>query len=140
MQLILFMLGIGLLLSCEVSKKSLIQNYSCKSQYDTITNLDVFRFVDKMPIYPGGNKAFAEFFSKNFKYPKQNHFQATFQLGFVIGTDGTLLGARIRNKLISEYTITDREALRVLALMPKWESGECKGKKVPVLVFLPIKF
>jgi len=139
MQILSLFVAIQLFFSCGISEKTIVQNDSCKSQYDRLTKKEVYPFVDEMPVYPGGNIAIIKFFSENFKYPEQDQFQASFQLEFVIDSDGKLIGARIRNKSHTEQTNAESEAIRVLELMPKWEPGKCAGKKVPVLMLLPLK-
>ncbi|MEN9444590.1 MAG: hypothetical protein RIS47_1480, partial [Bacteroidota bacterium] len=36
--------------------------------------------------------------------------------------------------------LLDKEAIRVVSEMPKWEPGEQRGKKVPVWYTVPINF
>ena len=140
MKILAFFVAIELLLSCGISEKALAQNSSCKSQYDTLTKKEVYPFVDQMPVYPGGYLAVIKFFSENYIYPEQDRFQASFQLEFVIDSNGKLIGARIKNKSQTELTSAESEAIRVLKLMPSWEPGKCAGINVPVKMFLPLRF
>jgi protein TonB len=112
----------------------------CNSIYDTLTRKYVYTYVDKMPEYAGGNSAVLKFLVENFKYPKQEEFHASFQIEFVIDSDGKLIGQRIKNKTTSNLTSAEKELLKVLDKMPKWQPGECHGKKVPVQTFFPLKF
>ncbi|KAA2238838.1 hypothetical protein F0L74_21730 [Chitinophaga agrisoli] len=82
----------------------------------------------------------AHFILANFVYPEQDVFQASFQLQFVIDVTGKLIAPGIQNKQPARYTNAEKELLRVLSIMPKWRPGECRGKKVPVKVMLPLRF
>jgi len=139
MRLFSFFILLLFLNSCNILGQRWYRD-NCPTEYDKVVKKKVYVFVDEMPSYPGGNEAITGFFIDNFKYPDQDQFQASFQLEFVIDNDGKLIGARISNKSSTELTEAEKEALRVLNLMPKWNPGKCIGKNVPVLMFLPLKF
>lgn len=139
MQIISLLISLHFFLSCISTERTMTVNNNCKSTYDTLTNQTVYTIVDEMPEYPGGTKEALNFFSDNFKYPEQDIFQGSFQLEFIVDLQGNITGQRIRNKSASELTEADKEALRVLSIMPKWKPGTCKGETVPVRINLPIK-
>ncbi len=80
------------------------------------------------------------FIIANFHYPKQEVFQASFQVQFVIDVNGKMVSLGIQNKQPRNYTNAEKELVRVFAMMPKWKPGECDGKKVPVKVMFPLRF
>ena len=123
---------------CKTSKLNKAQT-KCSGSYDTTLKMDIYSFVDKMPEYPGGQQELLEFILKKLKYPEQHVFQGTITYSFAVNKDGELIDKKIYGKNKEDYTPLDKEALRVLDLMPKWKVGECNGKKVPVRVILPIK-
>lgn len=114
-------------------------NVNCESTYDSLTNKIVYSEVDEMPEYPNGNGFIGSFFLKNFNYPAQDFYQASFQLEFIVDINGNVIGQRIRNKSMKDLTNAEREALRVLSIMPKWKPGKCNGRVVPVRTFLPLR-
>jgi len=101
---------------------------------------NIYTLVDKMPEYSGGNVALQRYIVENFVYPQQDYFQASFQVEFIIENDGAPINVRIRNKQEKELTEAEKEIISVIRKMPKWQPGECKGKVIPVRMFLPIKF
>jgi hypothetical protein len=134
-----FALLLSLLFSCCFTKQTIIANDDvCKSSYDTLTNQVVYVFVDEIPEYQGGTKEMLKFFFDNFKYPKQDFFQGSIYLEFIIDIQGNVTGQKIRNKNTEELTEVDKEALRVLSLMPQWKPGKCKGEIVPVRTYIPL--
>jgi len=56
---------------------------------------------------------------------------------FVIERDGSVTAAKIIRGV--ESTL-DKEALRVVSMMPKWKPGKQRGKPVRVAFTLPINF
>lgn len=56
---------------------------------------------------------------------------------FVVSADGTVYGAKV---LRGVSPALDKEALRVVSIMPKWIPGKEKGKNVAVSYCLPITF
>jgi len=113
---------------------------SCGSKWDALLKIKVYTQVDRMPEYPGGQNAFNVFFLKNYHLSKEEDFQATLKLEFVIDSKGRLIGERILNKDISNISVAEKEALRVLRKMPKWKAGICRSKPVPVDIIMPIRF
>jgi hypothetical protein len=107
-------------------------------QYDSLTQQDVYVFVEKMPNYKGGEIAFMTDFIKNFQYDfsKDNEepIQTKLQVQFVIDTQGHLIGARIYNKKAEDLTNFEKAGLKALNLMHEWQSGENNGKFVNVLM------
>ena len=100
----------------------------------------VYQVVDKMPEFPGGEKAMMEFLSKNIVYPekaKEAGIQGRVFVGFVIEKDGSVSNVKIMKGIGGEC---DEEALRVVKSMPNWKPGKKGGKDVRVSYTLPINF
>lgn len=57
---------------------------------------------------------------------------------FIINTDGSVSNISIMRGAEDEQL--NREALRVISMMPKWEAGKVNNKPVPVRCYLPIAF
>ena len=92
----------------------------------------VFQVVEKMPKFPGGDAECMRFLSKNIKYPtiaQENGIQGRVILQFVVNKDGSIVDVVVARS-VDPYL--DKEAVRVVKLMPKWEPGEQRGKPVRV--------
>ncbi|WP_321333557.1 M56 family metallopeptidase [uncultured Bacteroides sp.] len=100
----------------------------------------VFMVVEQMPEYPGGQKALMTFLSQNIKYPaiaKDRKIQGRVIAQFVVDKDGSVSEPHVIRSISPEL---DTEALRVIAMMPKWKPGRQKGQEVRVKYTLPINF
>ena len=99
-----------------------------------------FEIVEKMPEFPGGDKALLEFLSKNIKYPveaQKKGLQGRVVVGFVVEKDGSLSDVKTAK---SVDPLLDEEAMRVVKSMPKWLPGKQNGKSVRVKFNVPILF
>jgi TonB family protein len=95
---------------------------------------------DKAPEFPGGHKAWAEYLQKNLKYPeeaKSNNIQGRVIAGFIVDKDGSLQDIKVLRGIGGG---ADEEAVRVLALSPKWIPGAKNGKTVRMALTLPVNF
>ncbi|HMI01665.1 MAG TPA: TonB family protein [Pedobacter sp.] len=93
--------------------------------------------LEKFPKYNGGTDAMNKFFSKNFHFPVGDEATSgKIIVEALIDQKGKVASAVIQEG-ISESL--DREALRVVKSMPKWEPGVQAGKKIRVKVSIPIK-
>lgn len=102
----------------------------------------IMEFVDEAPEFPGGESMLNQFISKNIIYPQlaiDNNYQGTVYVQFIILTDGSVDYSSVKI-LRGQYEILNKEAIRVVKLMPKWKPGTQNGKPVRVLFNLPIKF
>ena len=118
--------------------------YSCHSikaqqenlQYDSLTQKNVYIFVEKMPSYNGGEVAFMTDFSEKFQYTfsESEEIKTRLQVQFVIDVKGHLIGARIYKKTLDELTTFEKAALKAINLMQDWEAGRHNNKIVNVLI------
>ena len=96
--------------------------------------------IQDKPMFKGGMEALMVFLAKNIKYPeisKNNESEGVVYIEFVIGVDGAVRDAMIRRG-IDPYI--DKEALRVVNIIPNWTPGKQRGKAVNVSYILPIRF
>jgi TonB family protein len=106
---------------------------------DTL-NGKVFLVVEQPPEFEGGNEAMHKFVAKNIQYPasaRKMNIQGTVFISFVINVDGSISEASIIKGISADC---DREALRVINMMPNWRPGMQSGKAVRVKFVYPIKF
>lgn len=99
-----------------------------------------FVSVEQMPQYPGGNGELMKFLSSNIRYPTiaaENGIEGRVIIRFVVGKDGTVSDIQVQRGLDASC---DKEAVRVVKMMPKWIPGKQNGRAVPVYFTLPVVF
>lgn len=104
---------------------------------DTINVYDV---VEQMPRFPGGFQKMNEFIEENMQYPKKCAEKGIYGrviVAFVVERSGQLSNIRV---VKSVHRALDKEALRIVKLMPRWIPGEQNGVTVRVNFIIPIKF
>lgn len=100
----------------------------------------VFRAVEQMPQFPGGQAALMSWLSKNIRYPQmalQNDISGKVVVEFVVEKDGSVGSTKIIRGVDKDL---DREALRVVKAMPKWQPGKNNGQAVRCYYTLPVTF
>ena len=100
----------------------------------------VFEVVDEMPSFPGGQGAMYDFIARNIQYPKvaeENGVQGRVIVTFIVKKDGSLSDVRVAK---SVDPALDKEAVRLVESMPKWNPGIEKGQYVNVKFTLPVTF
>ncbi len=96
--------------------------------------------IQNKPEFKGGEEALMNFLSKNTKYPqisKENDSEGVVYIEFVVAKNGEVTDAKIKRG-VDKYI--DKEALRVVNIMPKWKPGSQRGKVVNVSYILPFRF
>ena len=92
------------------------------------------------PRFPGGDKAVLEFIKRNMSYPKSakgKGIEGRVVVSFYVETDGSLTNLSIAKSSDSRL---NKEALRIIKKMPKWEPGQLGGKIVRMKYFQTIVF
>jgi TonB family protein len=100
----------------------------------------VYKEVETMPSYPGGDEALYKYLMENIKYPeeaKAKNIQGTVFSTYVIEKDGSVTNVKLLRGIGGGC---DEESIRVISSMPKWSPGMDKGKPVRVQFSLPINF
>lgn len=111
-----------------------------QAQQEEAQSDQVFMMVEEMPQFSGGEKALREFITSNIRYPKEaqeNGIQGRVYVTFVIDTLGSVVDAKIARGVDPSL---DREALRVVRELPKWQPGKQRGELVKVAYTVPISF
>jgi len=99
-----------------------------------------FHIVEDLPQFPGGAVEFMKWLTKHLRYPhnaRQRKIQGRVVAVFYVEKDGHVTGIDITEKLSPEC---DREALRVLRMMPDWKPGIQNDKPCRTKVCIPIVF
>ena len=118
----------------EIQEISLPQGTKGKevteTQIKSVPDSVVFQVVEEMPDFPGGMKALMDYLSKNVKYPAEAHAigaQGRVIVSFTVKKDGSIADTKVERS-VNPYL--DKEAMRVIAAMPTWQtkrgSSKCK--------------
>lgn len=101
---------------------------------------EIFVAVEQQAEFPGGMPALMKWLSSNIRYPEaaqQNDIQGRVIVRFVVEKDGSIGQASVVKGVDKDL---DREALRVVKKMPKWQSAKNNGVTVRSYFTLPVNF
>lgn len=101
---------------------------------------EVFTVVEQPPGFPGGEAALLKYISDHLKYPQialEQEIQGVVTLRFVVLPNGAVGDVFVVQGLDSNC---DREAVRVVKSLPRFNPGRQQGKPVSVWFTLPIRF
>ncbi len=96
-----------------------------------------FVVVEEMPSFPGN---IFKFLAENIHYPQEAidyNIQGKVYCEFVVNKDGSIGDIKVIRGVDRSL---DKEAVRVIQSMPKWNPGLQRGKAVKVRYTLPITF
>lgn len=108
-----------------------------ESVYNEVNEIDK---VDEKPSFPGGESAMKSYLNSTLKYPidaQELGRQGRVTVQFIIEKDGSISDVKISR---SVFWSLDREALRVVKAMPKWNPGKVNGIPVRVKNEVPVVF
>lgn len=108
-----------------------------ESVYNEVNEIDK---VDEKPSFPGGESAMKSYLNSTLKYPidaQELGRQGRVIVQFIIEKDGSISDVKISR---SVFWSLDREALRVVKAMPKWNPGKVNGIPVRVKNEVPVVF
>ncbi len=100
----------------------------------------VWDVVEQMPSFKGGDQALMEYLHKSIRYPaiaEENGIQGRVVCTFVVERDGSITDIKVVRSVDPSL---DKEAVRVLKVMPKWIPGKQNGSAVRVKFTLPVTF
>jgi protein TonB len=98
------------------------------------------RIVEEIPQFPGGPLEFIKWLTRNLKYPssvERQRIQGKVVAEFIVNKDGSVTDVRVVKSL---HPACDREALRVLRMMPRWTPGIENDQPCRTKVCIPIVF
>ncbi|MBP5506294.1 MAG: energy transducer TonB [Prevotella sp.] len=96
--------------------------------------------VEQQAAFPGGEKALLKFIDDNMQYTKEMEeicVTGRVVVSFTIERDGSITDAKVVKSL---HPLFDKEALRIVGLMPKWSPAMENGEIKKVTYNLPIPF
>ena len=121
----------------EVGNATEVANGEPTEQKPKITPKKVYTVVEEMPTFNGNLN---QWLAENMKYPSEavkNKEQGHVVVQFIISEEGEVMEPKI---IRSVSPSLDKEALRVVSSMPKWNPGKANGKPVAVRYMLPVSF
>lgn len=111
-----------------------------QSPESPVADNKVYKTVDQLPQFPGGEVAMMNFLAQNIQYPAnaaKNDIEGRVVLQFVVEKDGQIGEVKVVRSVDPEI---DAEAVRVVKLMPNFIPGRQEGKPVAVWYTIPISF
>jgi TonB family protein len=100
----------------------------------------VYRVVDVMPQFPGGDGELLTFINRTVKYPEdaqKEKKEGRAIVAFTVEANGKITNPEVLQGVSPSL---DAEAMRVLGQMPVWEPGKNNGKPVRVRYTVPVVF
>ena len=99
-----------------------------------------FRIVEQLPEFPGGMSAFVKWITDNLKYPysaQNQKIKGRVVITFIVNSDGTTSDLKVSK---SAHPILDREAMRVMRMMPRWKPGVANNRPCRTMMAIPVEF
>lgn len=106
---------------------------------ETVEN-KVFDVVEQQPSFPGGPGELMKWLRDNIKYPvvaAENGVEGRVVVKFVVERDGSVSGVHVVKSVDPSL---DKEAVRVVKMMPRWIPGKQNGSSVRVNFNVPVTF
>ena len=95
---------------------------------------------ETMPQFPGGNAALMKFIAENYQYPttlQDSNIVGRVIVQFTIDKEGYVVEPKVVRSLHPDL---DKEALRVIRLLPQWKPASQRGIPVCVKYTVPVTF
>ena len=95
---------------------------------------------EQIATYPGGESAMYHYLAQNIKYPEEaakNDIQGRVTVRFTVKTDGSLTNLAVVKGVDPAL---DKEAVRVISGMPRWNPATVGGKAVESTYTIPVSF
>ena len=96
--------------------------------------------VEQKPQFPGGDEAMYKWLGSHINYPaaaSEEGVQGRVVVEFVVSKTGSIENVKV---LRGRHPALDKEAVRVVKSMPKWQPGRNNGQPVKVTYTLPVTF
>ena len=108
---------------------------------EEIEEQEIFYIVEDMPTFRGGDMSeFWKYAMSEIRYPEiaaENGVSGTVYMQFTVSKTGDVTKVKVVKGVHPDL---DEEAIRVIKNSPKWEPGKQRGRKVEVIMSLPMKF
>lgn len=107
-----------------------------------LTQNEIVATPEEPAQYYGGDAAMLQFIVQNIRYPQialEMEIQGKCLVGFIVDENGVISDVKVL-KGVEGCPECDREAVRVINLMPLWIPAKNKGKSVKSRNIVPINF
>ena len=101
---------------------------------------EIFKSVEQMPQFPGGDAALMKYIDSHIQYPPEatkNNIQGRVILQFVVDKTGEIGEVKVVRSVDKDL---DEEAVRIVKTLPKFIPGRQNGQAVAVWYTLPVAF
>lgn len=125
---------------CLLSAMLFGQDKGTISTEGTVKGEQIYDIVEQYPEFPGGYSALTEWIDDNLKFPVEaamDGIEGRVIVQFIVRPTGKIVDAKVVRGIAPSL---DKEALRLINIMPNWIPGRQKGKAVNVRYTLPITF
>jgi len=92
------------------------------------------------PQFPGGQEAMRAFFAEHLRYPQEardSNIQGQVLVSFIIDTVGAVSDVEVVRGV---HPSLDKEAVRLVEMMPNWIPGKSRNRPVRVQFHMPVNF
>lgn len=114
--------------------------YTATKKTKTKIKDEVMEVVESTPQFPGGDVALKAFLLKNVKYPQeaqQKDITGEVMVSFRVNEQGKIVDPQV---VTGVDPLLNKEALRVVKMMPAWIPAQQRGKAVPYDFMIPVNF
>jgi len=98
------------------------------------------KIINSLPEFPGGNKGLANYLTKNIKYPRNSRNSSSrgkVIVCFKVENNGKISDVKVVKGV---NKILNKEAKRVVSIMPNWKPAYENGIAISEVLSLPIVF
>jgi protein TonB len=125
----------------EVDDKTEYDFTTFEDEEEIVEEVTPFYIVEDMPQFNGGDMSeFWKYAMKNIRYPEvaaENGVSGTVYMQFMVNKNGDVVNVKV---IKGVHPDLDDEAIRVIKNSPRWTPGKQRGRAVPVIMSLPMKF
>ena len=117
-----------------------VQRDKTKKDNEKKNDDTIYRSVEQMPRFPGGEAALMKYINSHINYPTaaaMNKIEGNVVVQFVVKKDGSIGEVKVVRSVEKGL---DREAVRVIKSLPKFTPGRHNGEAVNVWYTLPVPF
>lgn len=100
----------------------------------------VFKIVEVMPVFPGGEQKMYEYLGKTIRYPRyatQHNIEGKVYLNFIVNKEGEITMMNIAKGI---HPLLDFETMHAVNIMSAWSPGKQEGQVVNVDYTLPVLY
>ena len=133
-----FLLLVTVMLSVMSMSITMADNSATK-EADEVVQEELW-IAEPQPQFPGGQLALMEWIKQNKVYPQEaidKGIEGRVIVKFTVEEDGTVTNGKIVRGV---DPLLDKEALRLVSIMPKWKPARLDDKDIRTFYTLPITF